>query len=70
MTERAREAHYILPASSQYEKWEATFFGAPFYTDTHYANTFTLRDPILEPIRGTLPEGEIHRRLARSRCDD
>ena len=66
MTESAREAHYILPASSQYEKWEATFFGAPFHTDTHYANTFTLRAPVLDPIPGTLPEGEIHRRLVRA----
>jgi anaerobic selenocysteine-containing dehydrogenase len=66
MTESAREAHYILPASSQYEKWEATFFGAPFHTDTHYANTFTLRAPILDPIPGTLPEGEMHRRLVRA----
>ncbi|KAF0249771.1 MAG: molybdopterin oxidoreductase family protein, partial [bacterium] len=26
MTETAQMAHYVLPASSQYEKWEATFF--------------------------------------------
>ena len=50
MTESAREAHYVLPASSQYEKWEATFFGAPFHTETEYANTFTLRAPILDDI--------------------
>ena len=66
MTESAREAHYVLPASSQYEKWEATFFGAAFDTETQYANTFTLRAPILDPIPGTLPEGEIHRRLVRA----
>lgn len=66
MTESAREAHYVLPASSQYEKWEATFFGAPFHTESHYANTFTLRAPILEALPGTLPEGEIHRRLVRA----
>jgi anaerobic selenocysteine-containing dehydrogenase len=66
MTESAREAHYVLPASSQYEKWEATFFGAAFHTETQYANTFTLRAPILDPIPGTLPEGEIHRRLVRA----
>ena len=45
MTETAREAHYVLPSSSQYEKWEATFFGAAFHTETHFANTFTLRAP-------------------------
>jgi anaerobic selenocysteine-containing dehydrogenase len=66
MTESAREAHYVLPASSQYEKWEATFFGAAFDTETQYANTFTLRAPILDPIPGTLPEGEIHPRLVRA----
>ena len=66
MTESAREAHYVLPASSQYEKWEATFFGAAFHAETQYANTFTLRAPILDPIPGTLPEGEIHRRLVRA----
>ena len=66
MSESAREAHYVLPASSQYEKWEATFFGAAFHTETQYANTFTLRAPILDPIPGTLPEGEIHRRLVRA----
>ncbi len=66
LTESAREAHYVLPTSSQYEKWEATFFGAPNYTETQYANTFTLRAPILDPMPGTLPEGEIHRRLVRA----
>ncbi len=66
MSESAREAHYVLPASSQYEKWETTFFGAAFHTETEFANTFTLRDPILDPIPGTLPEGEIHRRLVRA----
>jgi anaerobic selenocysteine-containing dehydrogenase len=66
LTESAREAHYVLPTSSQYEKWEATFFGAPNYTETQYANTFTLRAPILDPLPGTLPEGEIHRRLVHA----
>jgi anaerobic selenocysteine-containing dehydrogenase len=66
MSETAREAHYVLPSSSQYEKWEATFFGAAFHTETHFANTFTLRAPVLDPLPGTLPEGEIHRRLVRA----
>ena len=30
MTETARLAHYVLPASTQYEKWEATFFNFEF----------------------------------------
>ncbi|MGA3230180.1 MAG: molybdopterin-dependent oxidoreductase, partial [Candidatus Binatus sp.] len=66
MTESAREAHYVLPASSQYEKWEATFFGAASHAERQYANTFTLRAPILDALPGTLPEGEIHRRLVRA----
>src|SRR5208283_3596852 len=61
MTESARHAHYVLPASSQYEKWEATFFSSEFPN-----NYFHLRAPILEPLPGTLPEAEIHRRLVRA----
>jgi anaerobic selenocysteine-containing dehydrogenase len=61
MTETARLAHYVLPAASQYEKWEATFFNLEFPR-----NTFQLRAPLLEPLPGTLPEPEIHRRLVRA----
>ncbi len=61
MTETARLAHYVLPAASQYEKWEATFFNLEFPK-----NTFHLRAPLLSPLPGTLPEPEIHRRLARA----
>jgi anaerobic selenocysteine-containing dehydrogenase len=60
-TETARHAHYVLPASSQFEKWEATFFTLEFPE-----NAFHLRAPILEPLDGTLPEPEIHRRLVRA----
>jgi anaerobic selenocysteine-containing dehydrogenase len=65
MTETAREAHYVLPACSQYENWEATFFGAPIFNQEELGNSFTLRAPILDPLPGTLPEAEIHRRLLR-----
>ncbi len=58
MTETARLAHWVLPAASQYEKWEATFFNLEFP-----ANFFHLRKPILEPKGETLPEPEIYRRL-------
>lgn len=58
LTETARLAHYVLPASSQYEKWEATFFNLEFP-----ANFFHLRKPLFEPLEGTLPEPEIYRRL-------
>ncbi len=58
MTETARLAHYVLPAASQYEKWEATFFNLEFP-----ANFFHLRGPLFEPRGETLPEPEIYRRL-------
>ena len=61
MTETALEADFVLPASSQYEKPEITFFSAGFPT-----NTATLRAPLLEPLEGTLAEAEIHSRLARA----
>jgi anaerobic selenocysteine-containing dehydrogenase len=61
MTETARLADYVLPASSQFEKWEATFFTLEF---PH--NVFQLRAPLLDPLPGTLPEAEIHARLVRA----
>jgi formate dehydrogenase len=61
MTETARHADYVLPAPSQYEKWEATFFTLEF---PH--NAFQLRAPILDPLPGTLTEPEIHSRLVRA----
>ena len=60
MTETARLADYVLPAPSQFEKWEATFFNFDFPR-----NVFHLRRPLLEPLPGTLPEPEIHARLVR-----
>ena len=60
MTETARQADYVLPAASQYEKAEATFFNFEFPD-----NTFHLRRPLLEPLSGTLPEAEIWARLVR-----
>lgn len=58
MTETARLADYILPAASQYEKWEATGFNAEFPE-----NFFHLRKPVAAPMEGTLPEPEIYSRL-------
>jgi anaerobic selenocysteine-containing dehydrogenase len=60
MTETARHAHYVLPAASQYEKVEATYFNFEFPD-----KTFHLRRPLLEPLPGTLPEAEIWARLVR-----
>ena len=61
MTETARLAHYVLPAATQYEKWEATFFNFEFPR-----NVFHLRAPLLEPPDGPLPEPEIHARLVEA----
>jgi len=58
MTETARQADYVLPASSQFEKAEATFFNLEFPR-----NAFHLRKPLFAPLPGTLPEAEIHTRL-------
>lgn len=58
MTETARTAHYVLPASSQFEKWEATFFNLEFPK-----NAFHLRKPLFEPLPGTMAEAEIYTRL-------
>jgi anaerobic selenocysteine-containing dehydrogenase len=58
MTETARLAHYVLPASTQFEKAEATFFNFDFPE-----NCFHLRPRLLPPPEGVLPEAEIHARL-------
>jgi len=60
MTETAAEADYVLPAASQFEKVEMTFFNLSFPE-----NRATLRAPILDPLDGTLSEPEIHSRLLR-----
>ena len=61
LTETAREAHYVLPAQSQFEKWEATFFNFDF---PH--NVFHLRKPVVAAPEGSLPEPEIHSRLVEA----
>jgi anaerobic selenocysteine-containing dehydrogenase len=61
MTETARHADYVLPAASQFEKPEATFFNMEFPR-----NSFHLRHPLMEPLPGTLPEPEIYARLMRA----
>lgn len=58
LTETARHAHYVLPAASQLEKWETTFFSLEFPTQVAH-----LRRPLFAPRVGTLPEPEIYRRL-------
>ena len=61
MTETAREAHYVLPAATQFEKAEATFFNFDFPQ-----NVFQLRPRLMPPLPGSLPEAEIHARLCEA----
>lgn len=60
MTETAALADYVLPAASQYEKWEFTYF-----TFSFPKNYFHLRPPVMEPLEGTRVEGEIYSDLAK-----
>lgn len=61
MTETARLADYVLPAPTQYEKFEATFFNFDFPR-----NVFHLRHPVVPAPEGVLPEPEIHARLVEA----
>ena len=61
MSESARAADYVLPAASQFEKAEATFFNFEFP-----ANYFHLRPRLYPPPDGPLPEAEIHARLCEA----
>lgn len=58
MSETAARSQYVLPAASQFEKGEATFFTLGFPE-----NAFHFRRPLFAPMPGTLPEPEIYRRL-------
>jgi anaerobic selenocysteine-containing dehydrogenase len=60
-TETARQADYVLPVPTQFEKFEATFFNFEF---PH--NVFHLRRPVVQAPDGPLPEPEIHARLAEA----
>ena len=58
MTETAMQCDYVLPAHTQYEKWEATYFPRNFPE-----NIYHMRAPILTPPDSTLSEPEIHSRI-------
>lgn len=59
MSETARLSHYVLPARSAYEKWDATFFS------WNYPEIFfQMRRPVVEPDGELLEESEIFVRLA------
>ena len=59
MSETARLSHYVLPAKSGYEKWDASFFGLTF-PEVY----FQIRRPCCETLGEALEEGEIFTRLA------
>jgi len=61
MTETARHSDYVLPAATQYEKFESTFFNFDFPK-----NVFHLRARLYPPPPGPLPEAEIHARLCEA----
>jgi anaerobic selenocysteine-containing dehydrogenase len=61
MSETAQLADYVLPASTQFEKAEATFFNFEFPE-----NYFHLRPRLFAPPPGPLPEAEIHARLVEA----
>jgi anaerobic selenocysteine-containing dehydrogenase len=61
MTETASEADYVLPACSQFEKAEASFFNFE-----PAENAFQLRRPLFPPRDGTLEEGAIHSLLCEA----
>lgn len=59
MTESARNADYVLPASASQEKWEFTFF------PRRYPEVDMQLRPPAVPARGeSLPEPEIYERIA------
>jgi len=59
MSETARLSHYVLPAKSGYEKWDASFFSLTF-PEVY----FQIRRPCCETLGEALEEGEIFTRLA------
>jgi anaerobic selenocysteine-containing dehydrogenase len=61
MSETAQLADYVLPASNQFEKAEATFFNFEFPE-----NYFHLRRRLFAPAGDTLSEAEIHARLVEA----
>jgi anaerobic selenocysteine-containing dehydrogenase len=58
-TETARLAHYVLPATSAYEKWDGTFF-----TWNYPEIFFQMRRPVVEAEGECRDEGDIFTGLA------
>ncbi len=55
MTETAQSADYVLPAASQFEKWELSLFTMHFPK-----NHCQLRPPVMPALEGTKSEPEIY----------
>ncbi|MGL6235761.1 MAG: molybdopterin-dependent oxidoreductase [Segniliparus sp.] len=60
-TETARHADYVLPANSQFEKWDVSFFNVEFPR-----NAAQVRPPVLSPLPGTRPESQIYAEVIRA----
>lgn len=60
-TETCELAHYVLPAASQFEKYDCTFFNWGFPE-----NHLHVRHPLFQPYADTLPEQEIYLRLMKA----
>lgn len=60
MSETARLAHYVLPAASQFEKWETVVF-TPHFPD----NVFKVRPPLFDLPEGLRTEQQIYTELLR-----
>lgn len=61
MTETAQSSHYVLPAKSAYEKWDASFFSWKY--PEYY---FHLRRPVCEWLGEPREEAEIYTDLAEA----
>ncbi len=61
MTETAMRSHYVLPAKSGYESWDATFF--PWSFPEVY---FQMRRPVITAKGEAKEAGEIMTRIARA----
>lgn len=63
MTETARCADYVLPAASQFEKWDCSLLYLKVQFPENYIH---LRPPVVPPRPGTLIEAEIASRVVRA----
>ncbi|MFT7580246.1 MAG: anaerobic selenocysteine-containing dehydrogenase [Myxococcota bacterium] len=66
MTETARLADFVLPAATQFEKAEATFFNFEFPENYFQLRAPLMAPPVAENGEGPLPEAEIHARLVEA----